>query len=235
MTSNVFGVSLPETSVMPKWNQKKHSPHDVSVKCVFTPIRMPQKDMPAWNTPIQRPSRKFRISMNYTPALSQHAKALAQTKPADLKKTSASAIIANQRWCKNTAIHWSDCPTLATVLIQGQTGVGKELIARAIHAMSDRCQKPFIPINCGAIPESLIESACLDMKKAPLRSHRSASSYLKGLKRHLFLDEVDSLSPQHKPACFCNSGRWTGKSRGKQTLPVDLRNLGNESKSGKSC
>jgi two-component system response regulator HydG len=45
-------------------------------------------------------------------------------------------------------------PTLATVLIQGQTGVGKELIARAIHAMSDRCQKPFIPINCGAIPES---------------------------------------------------------------------------------
>ena len=42
-------------------------------------------------------------------------------------------------------------PTLATVLIQGQTGVGKELIARAIHAMSDRSQKAFVAVNCGAI------------------------------------------------------------------------------------
>ena len=55
--------------------------------------------------------------------------------------------------------------TLATVLIQGQTGVGKELIARAIHAMSERCQKPLIPINCGAIPESLIESALFGHEK----------------------------------------------------------------------
>ena len=56
-------------------------------------------------------------------------------------------------------------PTLATVLIQGQTGVGKELIARAIHAMSDRCHKPFVTINCGAIPESLIESALFGHEK----------------------------------------------------------------------
>jgi two-component system response regulator HydG len=45
-------------------------------------------------------------------------------------------------------------PPLATVLIQGQTGVGKELIARVIHAMSDRCNKPVIPINYGAIPKA---------------------------------------------------------------------------------
>jgi hypothetical protein len=44
-------------------------------------------------------------------------------------------------------------PTPATVLIRGETGVGKELAARAIHAMSERCQKPFIAVNCGAIAD----------------------------------------------------------------------------------
>ena len=56
-------------------------------------------------------------------------------------------------------------PTTATLLIQGQTGVGKELVARAIHAMSDRCNKVFVPINCGAIAESLLESALFGHEK----------------------------------------------------------------------
>src|SRR5690554_6282192 len=47
-------------------------------------------------------------------------------------------------------------PTPATVLIRGETGVGKELVARAIHAMSERSEKPFIAVNCGAIPEGLV-------------------------------------------------------------------------------
>src|SRR5713101_3970504 len=45
-----------------------------------------------------------------------------------------------------------------TVLITGESGVGKELVARAVHAKSPRAQQPFIPVNCGAIPEGLIES-----------------------------------------------------------------------------
>lgn len=117
-------------------------------------------------------------------------------------------------------------PTQATVLIQGQTGVGKELIARAIHAMSDRCQKPFIPINCGAIPESLIESALFGHEKGAftgaIEVHQGYFERAEG--GTLFLDEVDSLSPaaQTRLLRVIQEGELE-RVGGKQTLAVDLR------------
>ncbi len=117
-------------------------------------------------------------------------------------------------------------PTLATVLIQGQTGVGKELIARAIHAMSGRCNKPFIPINCGAIPESLIESALFGHEKGAftgaIEVHQGYFERAEG--GTLFLDEVDSLSPaaQTRLLRVLQEGELE-RVGGKQTLPVDLR------------
>lgn len=117
-------------------------------------------------------------------------------------------------------------PTLATVLIQGQTGVGKELIARAIHAMSDRCNKPFIPINCGAIPESLIESALFGHEKGAftgaIEVHQGYFERAEG--GTLFLDEVDTLSPaaQTRLLRVLQEGELE-RVGGKQTLSVDLR------------
>jgi hypothetical protein len=105
-------------------------------------------------------------------------------------------------------------PTLATVLIRGETGVGKELVARAIHAMSERGYKPFIAVNCGAIPEGLVESVLFGHEKGAftgaIEVHQGYFERADG--GTLFLDEVDSLTPAVQTAC-CGSFRkanWSG-------------------------
>lgn len=86
----------------------------------------------------------------------------------------------------------------ASVLISGESGTGKELIAQAIHCKSDRHNKPFVAINCGAIPENLIESELFGHKKG---SFTGAVNDNLGLFRRanfgtLFLDEIGEL-PLH--------------------------------------
>ncbi|MDD2761749.1 MAG: sigma 54-interacting transcriptional regulator [Methylomonas sp.] len=117
-------------------------------------------------------------------------------------------------------------PTKATVLINGETGVGKELIARAIHAMSERGHKPFVAINCGAIPESLIESALFGHEKGAftgaIEVHQGFFERAEG--GTLFLDEVDALSPaaQTRLLRVIQEGEME-RVGGKHTLNVDVR------------
>ena len=86
----------------------------------------------------------------------------------------------------------------SSILIVGETGTGKELVARAIHANSKRMGRPFVPINCGAIPESLMESEMFGHEKG---SFTGAVRPKKGLVEiaeggTLFLDEVGEISPK---------------------------------------
>ena len=84
----------------------------------------------------------------------------------------------------------------ATVLIAGETGTGKELAARAIHYQSNRCGKPFIPINCGAFPEALIESELFGQDRGSFTDAKAATPGLvsEADGGSMFLDEVDALS-----------------------------------------
>ncbi|SFO02793.1 regulatory protein, Fis family [Nitrosospira briensis] len=86
----------------------------------------------------------------------------------------------------------------APVLIEGETGTGKELAARAIHDGGTRTGHPFIPVNCGAIPDTLVENELFGHERG---AYTGAQSKRNGLIAHaqsgtLFLDEVDALTPK---------------------------------------
>ncbi|MBI4833494.1 MAG: sigma-54-dependent Fis family transcriptional regulator [Planctomycetes bacterium] len=87
-------------------------------------------------------------------------------------------------------------PTNASVLISGETGVGKELVARMVHQNSKRSQAPFIPINCGAIPENLLENELFGHTKGAFTDSVNSKLGLleEANKGTLFLDEVTELS-----------------------------------------
>ncbi|MBX7138786.1 MAG: sigma 54-interacting transcriptional regulator [Oligoflexia bacterium] len=117
-------------------------------------------------------------------------------------------------------------PSDATVLIDGESGTGKELVARAIHLSGPRAKAPFVPVNCGAIPENLIESELFGHKKG---SFTSADSDHTGLFRQadggtIFLDEIGEL-PIHMQSKLLRalqekSVRPVG---GDRDIPIDVR------------
>ncbi|HEY1065601.1 MAG TPA: sigma-54 dependent transcriptional regulator, partial [Pirellulales bacterium] len=117
-------------------------------------------------------------------------------------------------------------PTDSTVLVRGETGTGKELAARSIHDQSQRADKPFVAINCGALPEALIESELFGHRKG---AFTGADQHRVGLFEvadggTLFLDEIGELPRglQAKLLRFMESGeiRRVGDN---ENFVVDVR------------
>ncbi len=81
------------------------------------------------------------------------------------------------------------------VLIQGETGTGKELVARALHGLSPRAQNPFIAVNCGAIPDTMLEAELFGHEKGAFTgaNHQHIGRFEQANKSTLFLDEIGDM------------------------------------------
>lgn len=141
---------------------------------------------------------------------------------------SARLVGQSEQMQKVTDLISKVAPTNSTVLILGETGTGKELVARALHDQSRRTEKPFVAINCGALPENLIESELFGHRKG---AFTGADDHRKGLFEvagggTLFLDEIGELpkSVQAKLLRFLESGeiRRVGEN---ESIVVDVRVL----------
>ncbi len=117
-------------------------------------------------------------------------------------------------------------PTLATVLISGETGVGKEVIARLIHGLSDRSNQEFVAVNCGAIPHELVESSLFGHEKGAFTgAYDVHHGYFERAERGtLFLDEIDSLpvSTQAKLLRVLQENEFE-RVGGRHTMHADVR------------
>jgi two-component system nitrogen regulation response regulator NtrX len=117
-------------------------------------------------------------------------------------------------------------PTNATVLILGESGVGKELVARAIHRNSLRAKERFVQVNCAAIPEELIESELFGHEKGSFTgaTEKQIGKFEQADRGTIFLDEVGDMSPktQAKVLRVLQEGEVErlGSSR---TMKVDVR------------
>jgi DNA-binding NtrC family response regulator len=117
-------------------------------------------------------------------------------------------------------------PTRATVLVSGETGTGKELVARAIHDLSDRARRPFVAVNCSALPESLLESELFGHMKG---SFTGAIQNKRGLFEEasggtLFLDEISTVSSAIQVKLLrVLQERKIKRVGGREMVPVDFR------------
>ncbi|MEW6387096.1 MAG: sigma-54 dependent transcriptional regulator [Thermodesulfobacteriota bacterium] len=117
-------------------------------------------------------------------------------------------------------------PTQASVLISGENGTGKELVARALHFLSRRAHRPFVEVNCAAIPEDLIESELFGHEKGAFTgaTSRRQGKFDQAHEGTLFLDEIGdmSLKTQSKILRILEEKRFE-RVGGSRPIQVDVR------------
>ena len=116
--------------------------------------------------------------------------------------------------------------TDASVVISGETGTGKELAARALHYLGSRAERPFVPVNCGSLPDNLLEDELFGHERGAFTDARSrrAGLIIQANGGTLFLDEVDSLTPRAQVALLRVLQDKTVRALGSERVQtVDVR------------
>ncbi|HTP05168.1 MAG TPA: sigma-54 dependent transcriptional regulator, partial [Nitrospirota bacterium] len=119
-------------------------------------------------------------------------------------------------------------PLDSPVLLMGETGTGKEVIATAIHRFSPRREGPFIRVNCGAIPDSLIDSELFGHEKGAFTGaiSQKRGRFERAHKGTIFLDEIGELPPQAQVRLLnVLQDREIERVGGTESIPVDIRIL----------
>ena len=117
-------------------------------------------------------------------------------------------------------------PTDATVLVQGETGTGKELIARALHELSGRSKQPFVKVNCAAIPATLLESELFGHEKGSFTGAfaQKLGRFEVAHKGTLFLDEIGEMPLELQPKLLrAIQEQELERVGGNRTIHVDIR------------
>jgi two-component system nitrogen regulation response regulator NtrX len=134
-------------------------------------------------------------------------------------------------------------PTDSTVLILGESGTGKDLMAQEIHARSPRAGKPFVAVNCAALPETLIESELFGYERGAFTgaAQQKKGKFELASSGTLFLDEIGDMNPVTQAKVLrALESRTIERLGGTQSIPVDVRvisathrNLAGEIRGGK--
>ena len=117
-------------------------------------------------------------------------------------------------------------PTGATVLVQGETGTGKELIAQALHDLSERSKQPFVKVNCAAIPATLLESELFGHEKGSFTGAfaQKLGRFEMAHKGTLFLDEIGEMPLELQPKILrAIQEQELERVGGNRTIHVDIR------------
>ena len=155
-----------------------------------------------------------------------HVKSAATAKP-DVKIVPDREIITcNPEMLKLLKFAENIAYSKSTVLIIGETGTGKELFAKLIHQCSPRAGKPFIPINCAALPEGLLETEMFGHEKGAFTGadYRKEGKFELAHKGTLLLDEVTEMSlPLQAKLLRVLQEHEIDKVGGRESIPVDVR------------